>query len=144
MKFEELLSKYNKAVEDITFEYDSLTDEELEAKFEEEFGTDEPEADPEDPEGSSEPEGDPEEPEEPENPEADPEPEDGTESFSKVFSLSHEDLRSSLYRLLEPIEMAENDCYWIVSTYDDHFIYESYIGCIKTQIYIYRENMIDI
>lgn len=128
MKFEELLSKYNKAVENITFEYDSLTDEELEAKFEEEFGTDEPEADPEDPEGSSEPEGDPEEPEEPENPEADPEPEDGTESFSKVFSLSHEDLRSSLYRLLEPIEMAENDCYWIVSTYDDHFIYESYMG----------------
>ena len=128
MKFEELLSKYNKAVEDITFEYDSLTDEELEAKFEEEFGTDEPEADPEDPEGSSEPEGDPEEPEEPENTEADPEPEDGTESFSKVFSLSHEDLRSSLYRLLESIDMAENDCYWIVSTYDDHFIYESYMG----------------
>lgn len=128
MKFEELLSKYNKIVEDITFEYDSLTDEELEAKFEEEFGTDEPEADPEDPEGSSEPEGDPEEPEEPESPEADPEPENGTESFSKVFSLSHEDLRSSLYRLLEPIEMAENDCYWIVSTYDNHFIYESYMG----------------
>lgn len=128
MKFEELLSKYNKTVEDITFEYDSLTDEELEAKFEEEFGTDEPEADPEDPEGSSEPEGDPEEPEEPESPEADPEPENGTESFSKVFSLSHEDLRSSLYRLLEPIEMAENDCYWIVSTYDNHFIYESYMG----------------
>lgn len=128
MKFEELLSKYNKTVEDITFEYDSLMDEELEAKFEEEFGTDEPEADPEDPEGSSEPEGDPEEPEEPESPEADPEPENGTESFSKVFSLSHEDLRSSLYRLLEPIEMAENDCYWIVSTYDDYFIYESYMG----------------
>ena len=128
MKFEELLSKYNKAVEDITFEYDSLTDEELEAKFEEEFGTDEPEADPEDSEGSSEPEGDPEEPEEPESPEVDPEQENGTESFSKVFSLSHEDLRSSLYRLLEPIEMAENDCYWIVSTYDDHFIYESYMG----------------
>ena len=131
MKFEELLSKYNKAVEDITFEYDSLTDEELEAKFEEEFGTDKPEADPEDPEGSSEPEGDPEEPEDPEDPEEpenNPEPEDGTESFSKVFSLSHEDLRSSLYRLLEPIEMAENDCYWIVSTYDNHFIYESYMG----------------
>ena len=131
MKFEELLSKYNKAVEDMTFEYDSLTDEELEAKFEEEFGTDKPEADPEDPEGSSEPEGDPEEPEDPEDPEEpenNPEPEDGTESFSKVFSLSHEDLRSSLYRLLEPIEMAENDCYWIVSTYDNHFIYESYMG----------------
>lgn len=37
-KFEELLRKYNKNVEDVTFEYDGLTDEELEAKFAEAFG----------------------------------------------------------------------------------------------------------
>lgn len=36
-KFEELLSKYNKTAEDITFEVDGLSDEELEAKFEEVF-----------------------------------------------------------------------------------------------------------
>jgi len=36
-KFEELLQKYEKTVEDITFEYENLSDEELEAKFEEAF-----------------------------------------------------------------------------------------------------------
>ena len=51
VKFEELLIKYGKTVEDITFEYENLSDEELEAKFVEEFeeeNTDgEGEADPE-------------------------------------------------------------------------------------------------
>ena len=37
-KFEELLEQYSKTVEDIDFEYDNLTDEELEAKFAEVFG----------------------------------------------------------------------------------------------------------
>ena len=37
-KFEELLEQYGKTVEDIDFEYDNLTDEELEAKFAEVFG----------------------------------------------------------------------------------------------------------
>jgi len=36
--FEELLQKYGKTVEEVTFEYDGLTDEELDAKFEEVFG----------------------------------------------------------------------------------------------------------
>lgn len=38
-KFEELLQKYEKTAEDITFEYENLSDEELEAKFEEAFAT---------------------------------------------------------------------------------------------------------
>lgn len=50
-KFEELLEKYGKTVEDITFEYENLSEEELEAKFAEEFGEDntdgEGDADPE-------------------------------------------------------------------------------------------------
>ena len=37
-KFEQLLEQYGKTVEDIDFEYDNLTDEELEAKFAEVFG----------------------------------------------------------------------------------------------------------
>ena len=41
LKFEELLQKYGKTIEDITFDYENLTDEELEAKFAEEFGTEE-------------------------------------------------------------------------------------------------------
>ena len=36
-KFEELLTKYGKSIEDITFEYEGLSDEELEAKFAENF-----------------------------------------------------------------------------------------------------------
>ena len=39
-KFEELLAKYNKTVEDVTFDYSELSDEELEAKFAEVFGED--------------------------------------------------------------------------------------------------------
>lgn len=39
-KFEELLSKYGKTVEDITFDYENLSDEELEAKFVEVFEED--------------------------------------------------------------------------------------------------------
>ena len=38
VKFEELLAKYGKTVEDITFEYENLSEEELEAKFAEVFG----------------------------------------------------------------------------------------------------------
>lgn len=92
VKLNELLEKYGKTVEDITFEYENLSDEELEAKFAEVFGEEdtdgEGEADPEptsdgdDTEGSAdngeddvenlepEPEADPEI-----EPESDPEPE---------------------------------------------------------------------
>lgn len=41
--FEELLQKYSKTIEDITFEYEGLTDEELDAKFAEVFGVDDDE-----------------------------------------------------------------------------------------------------
>ena len=54
-KFEELLIQYNKTADDITFDYADLSDEELEAKFAELFGED-------DPDPSSEGEGDKEDP----------------------------------------------------------------------------------
>ena len=38
MKFDELLKKYNKTAEEVTFETEGLSDEELEAKFAETFG----------------------------------------------------------------------------------------------------------
>ena len=40
-KFEELLQEYDKSLDDIDFEYDGLSDDELEAKFKEVFGDDE-------------------------------------------------------------------------------------------------------
>ncbi|MCR4720936.1 MAG: hypothetical protein K5655_04340 [Lachnospiraceae bacterium] len=48
--FERLLEQYGKTVEDITFEYEGLSDEELEAKFAEAFG----EAESEEPNGEEE------------------------------------------------------------------------------------------
>lgn len=41
-KFNELLAKYGKTVEDVTFDYEGLSDEELEAKFAEVFADDDP------------------------------------------------------------------------------------------------------
>ena len=146
-KLEELLSKYNKTVDELDFETEGLSDEELEAKFSEAFddegensegteGADNGEGS-EDPvvaneedtvvEGNENPENDPVEPtgeftEDPvnDNPEA--------PKFSKTFELSHEDVRSALYTLLAPYEENDNDWYWIVSVYDDHFVYQGMMG----------------
>lgn len=50
------------------------------------------------------------------------------ESFSKTFELSHDDVRCALYNLLAPYEEANNDWYWIVEVFDDHFIYQGCTG----------------
>lgn len=156
-KLEELLSKYNKTVDELDFEIEGLSDEELEAKFAEVFddnseegakGTDDGEGsegegieDPvvnneEDPisEGNEDPESDPAEPtgEFEENPVND-NPENP--KFSKTFELSMEDIRSALYQLLEPVEQANNDWYWIVQTYDNRFIYQGCMGDYYCQKY---------
>ena len=49
-------------------------------------------------------------------------------NFSKTFELSHDDIRSALYILLQTY-LDEDDYWyaWIVEVFDDHFIYE--IGC---------------
>lgn len=49
-------------------------------------------------------------------------------NFSKTFELSHDDIRSALYALLQSYEEADNDWYWIVEVYDDRFIYEGCMG----------------
>lgn len=102
-KFEELLAKYGKTAEDITFDYAEMSDEELEAKFAELFadaGTSEPVAD-------------------------DP------QKFAKLvrtYEISHEDIRYALYQLLESFESSDNEWYFINSVYDDHFTYENWNG----------------
>lgn len=121
-KFEELLKQYNVANEDVTFEYEGLSDEELEAKFAETFG----EAD-----------------ETPDSSDDDSSDSDETETFNKqvkkisalesgdmeiTFAISHEDIRTALYGLLSTVEDLDNDWYWISSVYDDHFAYENWSG----------------
>ncbi len=102
-KFEELLEKYSKTVEEITFEYEGLSDEELEAAFAEAFDVHEPEE---------------------------------TKDFQKVFTISHEDIKSALYALLAPYEETDNDWYYISAVYDDYFAYEGWCnGSIYGQNY---------
>lgn len=127
-KFEELLAKYNKTVEDVTFDYENLSDEELEAKFAEAFGEDN-ETDGENSEGNetSEPSnnGEGESPSEP----------DGTdgegqtfEKMTRTFEISHDDIRYALYNLLVSYEDADNEWYYITGVYDSYFVYENWDG----------------
>lgn len=141
-KFEELLNKYNKTVEDITFEYEGLSDEELEEVFSTTFDESEPTPGPiatqsEDPD-DTEDDGNTDDNAE-DNADDDEKDDGGKDTYTKTFELSHEDVRSALYQLLAPIEETLNEYYWIMSVYDDYFIYESCCGNYYRQAYT-KEN----
>ena len=148
-KFNELLSKYGKTAEDIDFEYEGLTDEELEAKFEEVFGEKKPEED-----DNSDDNGSDGEPSDEGEGSSDPEDntdtgvkednacgggsgstkkkkknaEEPVEDMVRTFTVSHEDIRYALYNLLDTVSMDDNDWYCITSVFDDYFVYESWNG----------------
>lgn len=134
-KFEELLAKYNKTVEDVTFDYSELSDEELEAKFAEVFGEDnntdgDNSGDNTANEPSNDNEGDGENTTEPEGTtDGDNEGEgQNFENMTKTFEISHDDIRYALYNLLSSYEDADNEWYYITGVYDSYFIYESWDG----------------
>lgn len=148
-KFNELLSKYGKTAEDIDFEIEGLTDEELEAKFEEVFGEKKPEEDDNSNDNGSD--GEPSD-----EGEGSSVPDDNTDTGVKednacgggsgstkkkkknaeepvddmvrTFTVSHEDIRYALYNLLDTVSMDDNDWYCITSVFDDYFVYESWNG----------------
>lgn len=124
-KFEELLKKYNKTVDDITFEYNELSDEELESKFAELFKDNSDDDEPNG-EGSGEGNGN-------DNGEGNSDPENNSdgdgENFEKLvrtYEISHEDLRYALYNLLAPYEEADDDYYYISNVFDSYFVYEGW------------------
>jgi hypothetical protein len=134
-KFEELLAKYNKTVEDVTFDYSELSDEELEAKFAEVFGEDnntdgDNSGDNTANEPSNDNEGDGENTTEPEGTtDGDNEGEgQNFENMTKTFEISHDDIRYALYNLLSSYEDADNEWYYITGIYDSYFVYESWDG----------------
>ena len=137
-KFEELLAKYGKTADEVTFEYENLSDEELEVAFKEAFEESE-----EEPTTIEEPvveevvEGpvveDPTEEttdesavviveESVEEPieEVVKQPE---EKFVLKYELSHDDIRSALYSLLAATSEDGYYYVWILEVYDDKFIY---------------------
>lgn len=142
-KFEELLQKYNKTVEDITFEYEGLSDEELETAFTEAFEEpkkkkvedDDVPATPvveEDSESVPNPESEQDvpvvEPEDDTNDEGGDGNETFSEKFVKQFEISHDDIRFALYNLLSSYEEMDNEWYFIESVYDSHFVYSNWSG----------------
>jgi hypothetical protein len=147
-KFEELLEKYGKTVEDITFEYAEMTDEELEAKFAELFdetddgaddgadsGADdddageesEPEPEPvADEEGDGDGEEEGEEDDDDDQGASDDDDEQKKKKFELTFELSHDDVRCALYNLLRTTSEEDYWSTWILDVYDNYFIYENY------------------
>lgn len=131
--FEELLEKYGKTVEDIDFDHEGMTDEELDAKFAELFG-ETVEVEDHDEEGGENPEVVvvKEEGAEPaEEPEV-VEPETVVENHELKYELSHDDVRYALYNLIAA--KSEDDYYytWIAEVYDSKFIYQD---CRENQFY---------
>ena len=141
-KFEELLAKYGKTADEVTFEYENLSDEELEVAFKEAFEEieDEPETVVEetvvdevveetvDEEPAEEPvEETVEETEEVVVEESIDEVVEPAENFVLKYELSHDDIRSALYSLLSAT--SEDGYYWtwIIEVFDDKFIYQDYM-----------------
>ena len=147
-KFEELLAKYGKTADEVTFEYENLSDEELEVAFKEAFEEDNgddvtnPEGDGVDEDnntgddnnsddGNGDDTGDGNDGEADDNNGEDVgsgEPtEQPEEKFVLKYELSHDDIRSALYSLLSA-ESDEDYYYtWILEVFDDKFIYQDYM-----------------
>lgn len=152
-KFEELLAKYGKTIEEITFEIEGLSDEELEAKFAEVFedNAGEGEGENSDGEGENTDDNNSEDGDgEGENADGNDDGEEGAgdegngeegtfeskKSYSIddngnatiTFEISHEDIRGALFNLIGIYEEEDNEWYWITNVYDDYFIFENWMG----------------
>lgn len=142
VKLQELLDKYNKAIEDITFEFEGLTDEELESKFAEVFAEDEDEDNKNDiknPEEDSNEdldgvEGEDEKEEdivinEENNTASTPEinvnqlqKSIGFDGATKNFEISLNDVVFALHRLVQVTYGEADDTYYDVQVYDDNLV----------------------
>lgn len=141
-KFEELLAKYGKTADEVTFEYENLSDEELEVAFKEAFEEVEEEAETVVEETVVEEESEEtvaeeavedvaeevaevvveESIEEPIEEVAEPE-----EKFVLKYELSHDDIRSALYSLLSAESNEDYYYAWILEVFDNKFIYQDYM-----------------
>lgn len=138
-KFNELLELYGLTEEEIDFEVEGLSDEDLEAAFTEKFGDAEEfkkkkKCSEEDGEGE---------------PTSEPEEDFGckkkkkcsvnTESGTVEFELSFDDIRMALYSLLA--ENMDNNSYaWICETYDDHFVYQKESYANGYEAHYFKQN----
>ena len=150
--FEELLEKYGFAVDELDFDYENMSDEELDSAFEdfkcrkkkceeedsdvdgseegnsEESGSEEGTSE----EGSSEEEnpkdGNDDEEESEDGADTGDEAKKNSENFVKNFKveISHEDIRYALYNLIAEYEESDNEWYGIYAVYDDYFVMQGW------------------
>ena len=120
-KFEELLTKYGKTAEDVTFDYAEMSDEELEAKFAEMFDDNS--------DGNS---SDDEKSDEPSNGGEGAESESNTnedfskdELFNKLFEISFDEIRYALNTLCSVYRNDSEWCY-VSQVYEEYFIMEDW------------------
>ena len=138
--FEELLQEYGIDTSEIDFDYANMSDEELDAAFEEfknkKYNDDDPDpntgdgTDPTDETDPTDDEKDPEEDPEEDEPEDDDESKKKGENFVKTFKveISHADIASALYALLGEYEEADNEYYYIRDVYDDYFLMQGWLN----------------
>lgn len=145
--FEELLKKYGFTVDELDFDYENMSDEELDSAFEdfkcrkkkceeedsgvdgseegnsEEAGSEEGTSE----EGNSEEEN-PEDSNDDEDDAVDDESKKNSENFVKNFKveISHEDIRYALYNLIAEYEESDNEWYGIYAVYDDYFVMQGW------------------
>lgn len=145
--FDELLEKYGFTVDELDFDYENMSDEELDSAFEdfkcrkkkceeedsgvdgseegnsEEAGSEEGISE----EGSSEEEN-PEDSNDDEDDAGDDESKKNSENFVKNFKveISHEDIRYALYNLIAEYEESDNEWYGIYAVYDDYFVMQGW------------------
>lgn len=143
--FDELLEKYGFTVEELDFDYENMSDEELDIAFEdfkcrkkkceeeeqdtdsEDFKYRKKKCDDEDSEGDdSEEEDDNDE----EDDAGDDESKKNSENFVKNFKveISHEDIRYALYNLIAEYEESDNEWYGIYAVYDDYFVMQGWFN----------------
>lgn len=128
-KLNELLEKYGKTIDDIDFDYENMTDEELENKFAEVFGEIKEDNACGGGSGSSK--------------KKKKNSTESSEDMVRSFSISHEDIRYALYNLLDAVSADDNDWYCITSVFDDYFIYENWnVGKIFGQKYSVKDDTV--
>ena len=151
-KFEELCQKYEKTVDDITFDYENMSDDELVEAFAKAFdetdstddgsegaadtpsdsetttdGNEEVENNPTEKNPDESKKGDTTEDETPFIDDDEPKKK-ANNALTRTFEISHDDIRYALYNLLSSYEDADNEWYYITGVYDSYFVYESWDG----------------
>ena len=148
-KFNELLEQYGFTEDELDFNHEGMTDEELTVAFEEYACKKKKKCEEEDNNDESEVKEDEackkkkkcaeDDDDDEENDDSEIKEDEACKKKKKCsldadgnmtvsFEISHEDIRSALFNLLGTYEEQDAEWYWISNVYDDYFVYENWSG----------------